>query len=89
MSEPLKVKAAAIRHHTGEVYWVPPPGRHHHVIRMMVDAGCKKPITGKQGFVLSDGRFVDRVEAKKVAVIAGQLLGRAGKSRELFSEDVW
>jgi hypothetical protein len=43
-----------------------------------------------QGFLTSRGRFVDRVEAKVIAVDAGQLEGRHvyGKT-ELYSEDLY
>jgi hypothetical protein len=39
-----------------------------------------------EGFVTSAGRFVDRREAKSIAVVAGQI--RSGMSRELLSSDV-
>lgn len=38
-----------------------------------------------QGFVTSSGRFVDREEAAKIAVFAGQVIG----IEILFSEDLW
>ena len=44
----------------------------------------------EQGFVTSDGRFVDREEAWRIAVDAGQVTEVAQTSRrELFSEDLW
>jgi site-specific DNA-cytosine methylase len=43
----------------------------------------------EQGFVTSLNRFVDRVEAKKIATAADQLTWRAMDLPELFSEDVW
>ncbi len=85
----LTVKAAAIRAEDGSVYWMPKPARHRHVLKMMEDAGCPKPVKGEHGFVLSDGRFVGRVEAKTIATEAGQLLPRTGKSKSLFSQNVW
>lgn len=84
-----RIKAAAIKDHDGTVYQLPPPARHHNVIRLMVEAGRPKPITGEQGFVLEDDRFVDRVTAKQIAVAANQQIPRAMNLRELFSEDVW
>jgi hypothetical protein len=89
MNKSLTVVAAAIVGFDGKVYSVPKPGRHHDVIRMMVESGHPKPITGEQGFLLSDGRFVDRESAKIVAINAGQLLARASHSSDLFSECVW
>lgn len=88
-STDVRVMAAAIKDHDGKVYHVEQPGRHHDVIRLMVRAGCKKPVTGTQGFLLSDGQFVGRIAARFVAMAAGQLLPRDSKLKELFSEDVW
>ncbi|TAL43350.1 MAG: hypothetical protein EPN91_06590 [Salinibacterium sp.] len=85
----LRVAAAAIRDIDGEVFTVPPPGRHHDVIRMMFEKGRECPSLDCQGFVLSDGRFASRKAAKVVAEASGQLLPRASRLRELFSEDVW
>lgn len=68
---------------------LPRPNRHHHVIKAMVGSGMKKPIIGMQGFILSNGAFVNREDAKVIATKAGQLLDRASKSSELFSECVW
>lgn len=85
----LLVVAAAILDDDGIIYSVPAPGRHHDVISLMADAGIETPILGEQGFLLSDGRFARRTAAKDVARKAGQLLERASKLKELFSEDVW
>jgi len=41
-----------------------------------------------QGFITSFGRFVDRVEAKQIAVQANQLI-RESVFSELFSEDIY
>lgn len=82
----LSVVAAAIRDHDGTVYSLPAPKRHAHVIWHMADLGIKTPITGKQGFVTSEGGFVGREEAAMIALHAGQI---DGHRRELFSEDLW
>jgi hypothetical protein len=87
--EVLKVVAAAIRDIDGEVFSVPAPGRHCDVIRLMAEKGRKCPPLDCQGFLLSDGRFCRRKPAKFIAERAGQLLERASKLAELFSEDVW
>lgn len=47
------------------------------------------PIMGLQGFVTENNIFLDRVQAKIVAVNHNQLLPRASKGNELFSECVW
>ena len=40
----------------------------------------------KQGFLTSENRFIDRVEAVEVALQSGQIKER---KKELFSEDLW
>lgn len=60
----LTVVAAAISDDDGTVYSVPQPGRHHDVIKLMVEKGCKTPITGEQGFLLSNGAFCRRCPSK-------------------------
>lgn len=45
-----------------------------------------------QGFLTSQGRFVNRVQAKQIAHIAGQEQKRPKNERhdrDLFSEDLW
>lgn len=42
-----------------------------------------------QGFVLSDYRFVGRVEAFEIAKAANQILPGEGKHGQLYSEDLW
>lgn len=81
----LEVVAAAIKDN-GIVYSVPAPARHHDVMKVMKDLGCKRPIDGVQGFLLSDGSFVNRSLAAQVAVRANQCYIKRG---ELFSEDLW
>jgi hypothetical protein len=73
----------------GQVHAVPRPCRHHHVVWLLYHCGFDKVDSRDQGFVLSDGRYVDRREARTVAEAAGQLLPDARKSELLFSEDVW
>lgn len=89
MTAPLTVCEAAILDHDGTIYSVPRPGRHHDVIRLMADTGCKTPVTGKQGFVLSDGFFADRRFAAEVAIRAGQVKALSFQPYDLFSEDLW
>lgn len=97
-----RIIASAIRFN-GTIYTVPRPGRHHDVICHIVDTHpAIKPVGGEQGFIASDGatqgRFVDRLEARKIAEAAGQLIaGRrdndgvpyVAQDGRLFSEDVW
>ncbi len=88
--ERLRVVAVAIRDENGGVHTLPAPARHHDVNREMASKDIRT--TGpdiEQGFLLSDGRFCRRKPAKYIAEKAGQLLPRASKLAELFSEDVW
>lgn len=67
--------------------------RHHNCFYTMSLINPSIPRTDKvvQGFLTSDGRFVDRVEALAIARAAGQLEGRT-KYRpldELLSEDIY
>lgn len=71
----------------GRVFSVPKPGRHDKVIQEACDT-LKIDYIGEheQGFTTSDGRFVDREEAARIAYDAGQV---SIKLNQLFSEDVW
>lgn len=97
-----RIISAAIRWN-GTVQSVPMPGRHHDVIRHIVDnnPACQTVI-GEQGFISGDGatqgRFVTREEARKIAEAAGQLIASdkdadgvpfVRQHSQLFSEDVW
>lgn len=72
----------------------PPPARHHTLINGLGEATGVPRLTrmDDQGFLTNTGRFVDRVEAKKIALAAGQctedkcLLKDA---EDLYSEDLW
>ncbi len=81
-----RVVAAALRK-DGVIYSLPPPARHDTVILMMFDAHGVKAMDADQGFVLDDGTFLDRAEAEKVAIEAGQIKRKA--TGGLFSEDLW
>ena len=89
------IQCAAIRYHTGDVYWLPKPARHHDVIHYMVSAvGLPKPIKSSetQGFLTNKNEFVDRRQAAQIALAAGQVKNVSdmrGCPPILFSEDVW
>lgn len=80
-----RIVAAAIKR-DDVVYTLPAPARHNDVIRMMVEQGVPPPISHKQGFVTSAGRFVDRTEAADIAYEAKQIPAFVNL---LMSEDVW
>lgn len=66
----------------------PPPARHFTLLHPLFDFGIK-PYSTDQGFLTSDGRFVDRVEAFVIAEQAGQLMWDPSVPGVLFSEDLW
>lgn len=98
MAEARRYIVAAAIKEGGGVCSVSRPGRHGDVIRQMATVGIPIPIVGQQGFLTSDGLFVDRITARKIAAEAGQIIkscvGTDGvpftrEHVELFSEDVW
>jgi hypothetical protein len=84
------IVTAALRCEDGIVYCLDAPARHHDVIRRLASTGVITAVIAscEQGFLTSDGRFVDRREAKRIAFTAGQLKQETHPT-ELFSEDVW
>jgi methyl coenzyme M reductase subunit C-like uncharacterized protein (methanogenesis marker protein 7) len=84
-----RIERAAIKLQ-GTVYSVPRPGRHHDVIRVMVaEHQLPTPICGVQGFILSDETFVDRQDALRIALEAGQVATHHARAMGLDSADVW
>lgn len=84
-----RILAPAIRYiETGEVISRPPPARHSD---LLLDMQLEQEVHGwryNSGFLTSRGRFVDRLEAYKVAVRAGQI-AVGGSSEVLYTEDLW
>lgn len=68
----------------GNVYSLPPPARHPDIVRHFGGFGGPS----RMGFVTGDNLFVDRQEAMKVAISAGQLLAPSDKPL-LYTEDLW
>jgi hypothetical protein len=86
---PVGVVAAAILDPEGKPVSLPPPARHGHIIRYMAEElHHKTPISGEQGFMLSDGRFARRKPAGRIAIKAGQIRELSHPSL-LYSEDLW
>lgn len=91
MTETTQITGVAIRFE-GKVYSLPPPNRHHNVIRHI------REVTGTgicgsdvQGFITDEGEFLNRRAAMTLAAINGQLKRGPGgyQGPELFSEDLW
>lgn len=78
----------------GKVYSLPPPNRHHDVIRLIVEQTGAKYVDAHgddQGFLASDGLYWRREDALRIARECGQLKpgGLGERLGELYSEDVW
>lgn len=91
----MLIKAAAIRTHDNEVWFVPAPGRHYNVIWLMRQVGrsVESIASSEEGFVTDQNQFVSRAEALAIAKASGQLLDKyktlADQLGELYSEFVW
>jgi hypothetical protein len=84
------IAAAAIRK-GDRVYTLPPPARHHDIIRLIAEETAERPAVTEQdtqGFVTNEGRFVNRRQAVLVAIRAGQI-ERPKWPGGLYSEDLW
>jgi hypothetical protein len=71
------------------VYSVPRPGRHGDVIIYMRDKCGVHSNFHTQGFLTSRNTFVDREEAARIALAAGQTQKLKFQPNQLFSEDLW
>ncbi len=91
MSE--RIVAAAIQIE-GLTISLPQPARHGQALHSAEATGLSGSllINACEGFLTSEGRFVNRVQAKQIAHRAGQKQLRAEQDRhprDLFSEDLW
>ncbi len=78
---------------------MPKPNRHHNIFKEYATQFEKylpmsRSVGGdyeEQGFITSEGEFVDRIEAMIIALKADQLLLKNPnyKDDRLFSEDLW
>jgi hypothetical protein len=82
MTTTERIEQAAIK--MGSASWV--GKRHSDCIKAMTDCGFKVG-NWPQGFMTTHGRFVDRKEALKIAIAAGQV--KNSKHNILFSEDLY
>lgn len=70
---------------------LPRPTRHGTILACISYSLNISPGHELQGFLTSTGRFVNRIQARHIADIAGQQPGRSGgrDNPELYSEDLW
>lgn len=72
-----------------EVWQLPRPARHHHILWALDQVLPGRAIEAHvQGFMTNTGRFVEREEAARIASMAGQV-GKLSAPPHLFSEDLW
>ena len=81
------IDRAAIRYR-GEVYDLPRPARHHDVIRVIACQFRERSVFGEQGFLTSDGEFLNRRDAAAYALRVGQVEILQWPPL-LYSEDLW
>lgn len=73
----------------GEVWQLPRPARHHHVLMALDHVLPGRAIEAhEQGFMTNTGRYVTRQEAAMIATQAGQV-ATLHAPPQLFSEDLW
>lgn len=82
-----KIVSAAI--FMGGIVSLPPPARHHTIMQTMDIVMHLSHLVQPydQGFLSSDGRYLNRVEAYYLALKAKQIEPKSVP--ELFSEDLW
>ncbi len=85
-----RIIAAAIMH-GGAAVSLPPPARHHTVMKSIAVTipESEWPINGEQGFMTDAGRFVGRGEAARIALAAGHYAELLNHHIGVFSEDLW
>ncbi len=80
-----RIVACAIQDMHGLVCSLPAPARHHHILQAHGGLAGQE-----QGFLTSEGLFVDRRKAHAIATRAGQIVHRCGGDDEtLYSENLW
>lgn len=83
------IVAAAIQF-DGLTISLPKPARHGQVLHAAGFLSQEELAYACQGFLTSEGRFVNRVQAKQIAHIAKQPIVRENlHGRDAFSEDFW
>ena len=86
------VAAAIIFRNVDVICFLQPPARHHTIINKLANAIPESlwPVCNgdETGFITSTGRYVDRIEAGRIAIAAGQTKALA-HGPALYSEDLW
>jgi hypothetical protein len=82
-----KIIGVAIKH-GGVTYSLPRPKRHSDVVAHVIAAVGEEPPQDSRGFITNTGRYLNRVDAKKLALRNGQLANDT-PSHGLFSQDLW
>lgn len=86
---PERIVAAAIQV-DGVTMSLPKPARHHVILHSLDGYLSDLQIAAAtQGFLTSEGRFVNRVQARQLAHMAGQEPEATGGTHTLYSEDLW
>lgn len=83
-----RITGVAILDAHQRLWSLPPPHRHGSIFALAAFTRCDAE-GGTQGFTTSVGRFVDRKEAWRIAVAAGQEPRQTGGAGTLYSEDLW
>ena len=63
--------------------------RHHNCLTTLTLIDPKLHMKATYGFLTSENRFVNRAEARSIAIECGQYTHETTLPNELFSEDVW
>ena len=84
----MMVAVAALRLPGGEILTLPRPARHSDLLRILRRRPGRPPAGVIQAFLDEKGDFLDRREAARVALEAGQI-GALRWPPNLYSEDLW
>lgn len=88
-----RIDRVALRHPNGRLWTCPAPMRHLHIIGEATRYGWTvgEIAASEQGFTDSDGNFLNRRAAMRVADESGQLNRKPGgyQGPDLYSEDLW
>jgi len=91
LRERARLTHVAVRDTEGQVWSLPRPYRHHHVLKVMYDHGAKQREDNheNQGFLDAHGHYLTRKQALVNAHAHHQLIGGKTIASILTSEDLW